>query len=281
MELTNRQRRERVEYVCPTTSVSQLTNITPQVGFSLNTLDTKATYNGPSGPAQVMPAMNSAQINVVMDPTDTNDAITMLQSASPPSYLELFNEPDFSFQNLTVLTDPIPAAQNLAALFAVPHPKTTLISPALMNANSDWLTTFRDNCNNCFDQIPIIAMHVYNPDPSGVMGQITQLHTTWPDKKIWITELSPATAGCSLTNTGTGPGTMANYMSTLIPQILALGYVDKVFWNSGEWDSPAINGAPEACNPSLVDANGHATDVLKALGTVCGGGNTATARRRG
>lgn len=153
-----------------------------------------------------------------------------------------------------------------------------------MDANSDWLTTFRDNCNDCFDQIPIIAMHVYNPDPQGVLDQITQLHSTWPNKTIWITELSPATAGCSLTNTGTdltASNTMANYMGTLIPAILKLGYVEKIFWNSGEWNSPAINGASDSCNPSLVDANGDATDVLKSLQAVCGGtsGNTATSRR--
>lgn len=74
---------------------------------------------------------------------------------------------------------------------------------------------------------------------------------------------------------------MANYMGTLIPQILALGYVEKIFWNSGEWDSPSINSAPDGCNPSLVDANGDATDVLKSLYAVCGGGSgtTATSRR--
>ncbi|KAK4693257.1 hypothetical protein P7C71_g4107, partial [Lecanoromycetidae sp. Uapishka_2] len=222
-----------------------------------------------------------------MDPTDTNNAISMLTGSSPPPYLELFNEPDFSFDNLTPLTDAVTAAQNLSALLATPHPQTTFISPALMDANSDWLTTFKNNCNGCFDQppiqIPIIAMHVYNPDPQGVMDQITQLHSTWPDKKIWITELSPATTGCSLSSQGTDgtqAGTIANYIATLIPQILQLGYVDKIFWNSGEWNSPPINNAPAACNPSLVDANGDATDVLKVLGTMCGGsGSTATSRR--
>ena len=228
------------------------------------------------------PTMNSAQIHVVMDPRDTDEAMTMLQSGSPPAYLELFNEPDFSFENLTMLTDAQTAAQNLSQLFDISHPLTTFISPALMNANGDWLTTFKDSCNNCFDQIPIVALHVYNPDPSGVMAQITQLHGTWPDKKIWITELSPATTNCTLINTGTGPGTMADYIGTLIPQILALGYVEKIFWNSGEWNSGPINGAPAACNPSLVDANGNPTDVLSALGKVCGiSGGTATSRRRG
>jgi len=228
----------------------------------------------------MMPAMNTAQINTVMDPNDIDAAVSMVQGSSPPPYLQLFNEPDFSFENLTIITDAIPSAKDLARLFDIPHPKTTYISPALMNANSDWLTIFRDNCNNCFDQIPIVAMHVYNPSPQGVLDQITQLHSTFPTKKIWITELSPATAGCNLQNTGTGPNTIADYMNTLIPAIMKLGYVEKIFWNSGEWESPAINSAPDHCNPSLVDANGNPTDVLKAYGTVCGGsGSTATSRR--
>ena len=196
----------------------------------------------------------------------------MVQGANPPQYLELFNEPDFSFQGLTPLTDAITAAKSLAGFFTIQHPQTTYISPALMNANSDWLTTFKSNCNGCFDQIPIIAMHIYNPDVDGVMAQITQLHGTWPDKKIWITELSPATSGCTMDATAIG-----TYMQTLFQKIMALGYVEKIFWNSGEWDSPAINGAPDSCNPALTDTSGNPTPVLTALKNSCGGsGGTAT-----
>ncbi len=218
-----------------------------------------------------MPELNNNQIHVVMDPRDTPAAITMVQGPNPPRYLELFNEPDFSFKNFTPVTDAVTAAKNLAGLFSIPHPQTSYVSPALMNANSDWLTTFKSNCNGCFDQIPIIAMHVYNPDPQGVMDQITQLHATWPDKKIWITELSPATSGCSMQ-----ANDMATFMSTLFPKITALGYVDKIFWNSGEWDTPAINGAPDGCNPALTDGGGNPTPVLTALKNYCGGGGTAT-----
>ena len=231
------------------------------------TLDQKDTY----GNCPVTPALDNAQIHVVMDPRDVDAGVAMVQGDSAPQFLELFNEPDFSFEGLTPMTDPIPAAQSLAKFFSIPHPKTTYISPALMNANGPWLPTFRDNCNSCFDQIPIIAMHVYNPDPDGVMGQITQLHATWPDKKIWVTELSPATSSCSM-----DANAMTTYINTLIPKIAALGYVDKVFWNSGEWNAAPINNAPGPCNPSLTDASGNSTPVLQALGTVCGAGGTVT-----
>lgn len=237
------------------------------VGFAIGTLDKTETY----GNCKTMPALNDAQIHVVMDGRDVEEGLKMVQSENPPAYLEFYNEPDFSFMGFTPLTDPIPAAQELAKFFSVPHPKTQYISPALMDANGPWLKTFFANCNNCLDQIPIIGLHVYNPEVQGVMDQINTLHATYPDKKIWITELSPATKDCSM-----DMAKMTTYMQDLISQMAATGYVEKVFWNSGEWDAPAINGAPEACNPALTDASGNPTPVLEALGKICGGGGTAT-----
>ena len=250
------------------------------VGFSLGTLDTKSTYTGPDGhPARTMPALDAAQIHVVMDPTDVDSAVTMMKSNSAPQYLELFNEPDYSYQGITPITDAKTSAQDLAPLFNMPHPNTSYISPALAYANSDWLPTFRDHCNKCFDQIPIIAEHIYSPDPAAVMGFITQLHNTWPDKKIWLTELSPSSAQCTLQSTGSGPGTVTDYINTLIPQIVGLGYVEKIFWNSGEWSTGGLTaGGDGSCNPSLTDAQGNPTEVLKALHAVCGGtGGSVTA----
>ena len=207
-----------------------------------------------------------------MDHTYIQDALTMLKN-NPPPYLELFNEPDFSFEGLTLTEDAGPSASDLKILFDTPHPNTKYISPALMNANGPWLPAFFQACDGCIDQIDVIALHVYNPDPQGVMAQITQLYSTYK-KTIWITELSPAASGCSL-----NPTTMAtNYINTLIPQIIKLGYVEKIFWNSGEYDSTPINSAPTPCNPNLTNMDGSATSVLQALGAVCGinPGGTAT-----
>ena len=119
-------------------------------------------------------------------------------------------------------------------------------------------------------------MHIYDPDPASIISEIQQFHSTWPDQVIWITELSPARDDCTLTAAASGAGSIGEYINTLIPQIAALGYVEKVFWNSGEWDSSAINDAPAACNPSLTDANGNPTTVLDVLGQVCGGSTAAS-----
>ena len=242
-----------------------LTNPSYLVGFSLQTLDKQADYGlSATQGSQLKGAFNKAQIPIVMDRTYIQAASTMLAN-NPPPYLELFNEPDYSFEGLTPTEDAVPSASDLKTLMNTPHPNTKFISPALMNANGPWLGEFFQACNGCIDQIDVIAMHIYNPDPQGVLDQITQLHGTW-GKPIWITELSPATAGCGL-----NPTTMAStYINVLIPEILKLGYVEKIFWNSGEPDSPPINGAPGPCSPSLTNADGSATSVLQALGAACG-----------
>ena len=205
-----------------------------------------------------------------MDPRNVDQAVQLLQS-DPPQYLGLLNEPDYSFQGGTPTTDPVAAANALKPLFAASHPKTTYLSPALAYGTSDWLPTFRDNCGGCFDQIPIISTHIYNTDTTAVLNEVTQLHSTWPDKKIWITELGPATQGCTLDSQG-----IIQWMNTLLPQLKALGYVEKVFWNCGEHGA-GIDGTPNGpCNPSLTNDDGSPTDLLFAYGKVCGGSSATS-----
>lgn len=219
-------------------------------------------------PESSTPDLNEHQIHLVMDPRNVDQAVELLKT-NPPKYLGLFNEPDFSFQDSTPKTDPVTAASALQPILSAAHPQTTFLSPALAEANSDWLATFRDHCNNCFDQIPIISQHIYSPDTNYVMGQITQLHATWPDKKIWITELGPATQGCTLDNDG-----MIQWMNTLLPQIMQLGYVEKVFWNCGEHGA-GMDGTPNGpCNPSLTNDDGSPTPLLTAYSKLCGGGGS-------
>ena len=141
------------------------------VGFALSTLDITHTYNTDSGPAKTSPSLNAGQIHQVMDPTDVSAAVQLLQN-NPPQYLTIFNEPDYSYQGLTPLTSATDAAKDLQPLFAASHPKTTYLSPALANASSDWLPTFRDACNGCMSQIPIIAMHLYNQGTNAALALI-------------------------------------------------------------------------------------------------------------
>jgi len=198
-----------------------------------------------------------------MDPRDTKAAQAILSSNKTPAYLELFNEPDYSYGGATPLTDPIPAAKELSKLIGMPHSKTKFISPALANPNNaSWLPIFFDNCKAYKDQIDIVAMHLYEPDVDKALGSITQFHNTWPDKRIWITEFGPYNgggSGCTFDQAG-----VANYAKTIIPKIDALGYGDKIFWN-------CVDAEPaDVCNPSLTNEDGSANDVLKAYSGACG-----------
>ncbi len=238
-------------------SKHSLTAISHLVGFALGSLNTTTTYDTGSGPAATIPSLDAAQIHQVMDPTEVSAAVQLLQS-DPPQYLTLFNEPDYSYQGLTPLTSATDAANDLQPLFAAPHPSTTYLSSALANANSDWLPTFRDSCKGCMSQIPIISMHLYNQDPNAALALIKQLHGTWPDKRIWITELAPGTGDCTLDTAG-----IIAWLNTLVPQIVALGYVDKIFWNCGE------SSTASTCKTELTNNDGSPTAILKAYSAIC------------
>ena len=204
-----------------------------------------------------------------MDGRYVNDAITLIKT-NPPNYLELYNEPDYSFQGVTPLTDPGTSASQLAPLFTMAHPNTTYISPALADATSSWLDQFFAACNGCIDQIPIIAMHIYSPVVQTVMDKINAVHSKsgLGMKDIWITELSPASSDCTLDSAG-----VIDWMNTLIGRIhQETPFVKKIFWNCGEHGGGADGLAGGSCNPSLTNDDGSATSLLDAYGKVCGGG---------
>lgn len=148
-----------------------------------------------------------------MDPSQIKSALAAITSSSPPAFLELFNEPDFSYKGSTPLTSPREAAKALRPLFDA-KTTTQFISSAVAFPNSDWLTRFRDSCNGCFKKIPIIGVHIYSPDVGIAMGKIRKVHSAFPDKRIWITELGPASAldqGCKLDEQG-----VINWMRSLV-----------------------------------------------------------------
>ena len=196
------------------------------IGFSLGN-----GYNEPAY-AGMTPQLDTAQIPICMNPDKVGTCVQSLTSDHPPEYMEIFNEMDYSWEGMTPTADPQTAANTVPPIFAANTP-TKLISPALAYTGSSWLPQFGAACNGCMEKIDIVAGHIYNKDPAQVMNIINQFHNQWPDKKIWLTELAPASSksdGCTF-----GDAEMINWMQTLLPQILKLGYVEKVFWNNGAW----------------------------------------------
>lgn len=179
--------------------------------------------------------MKAAQIPICMDPSKISQAgvncLNELSSDSTPTFMEVFNEPDYSYENATPLTSAQDAAAAAEQLISAAGNKQ-LISPAPAFTGSDYLTDFFGNCTECDSKFNIIAAHVYSPDPNAAVKQITDLHDKWPTKDIWVTEISPASGtgqGCELDENG-----VVGWMQTVLGQVKALGYVKKVFWNSGE-----------------------------------------------
>ena len=174
--------------------------------------------------------LEAHRVPVVVDPTYLDDAKALLQN-SPPPYLELFNEPDYSFGGFTPITSPQDSANDLRPLIQMGAP-TQFISPVVAYTGSNWLKEFQGNCTECMDKIGIIGAHIYSVDPNGAIDQIKKVHDQWPDKKIWVTELAPSTGdpACQYDEAG-----MNNWMTTVVNQIKGLGYVDKIFWNTGTW----------------------------------------------
>ena len=204
----------------------------PIVGFTQIPVSSSPTYNVNGQAAPDSPSIDSAQIKICMDPTDTAAALTMITSPNPPQYLELFNEPDFSYMGFTPLTSPQDAAANLTQILAA-QTTTKFISPAVAFINSDWLAQFDTACGQCIEsKIDIVSAHIYNTSPDTVISMLQTLHSTW-NKPIWITELAPASdpsQGCTFND-----AEVINWMQTLLPQIVNLGYVERVFWNTGGW----------------------------------------------
>lgn len=207
----------------------------PLVAFCLSPLSSCADYNTPPLP----PSMQNAQIPICMNPSSITQSapncLSLVSSSSPPAYLELFNEPDYSYADSTPLTSPSSAAAAITPLLPYAN-TTTFISPAPAFTNSDYLSQFFASCGAaCNDTIDIIAAHVYSPDPDAAVKQITDLHAVWPGKKIWVTEISPASGtgqGCEFDEEG-----MVGWMQSVLGRVKGLGYVEKVFWNCGEYVS--------------------------------------------
>ncbi|MCJ1257755.1 hypothetical protein MMC24_005581 [Lignoscripta atroalba] len=209
-----------------------------------------------------------AQIKLCMDPRDVSNAVSLITSSSPPTYLELFNEPDFSYMGITPLTSATDAAAALAPLFQA-KTSTTFVGPGLADPNSGWLTQFNDACGKCIDKsIPIMSMHIYSNSTDGVISSIEKFHSTWPSKKIWITELAPSSdptgQGCIMSEAD-----VIKWMQTVVPRIVKLGYVDRIFWNSGEYGTLMNTSGPKMCDSSLTNADGSATELLKAYSKIC------------
>ncbi|KAI9803069.1 MAG: hypothetical protein M1833_001139 [Piccolia ochrophora] len=210
-------------------------------------------------------AVNKGQIRIVMNPLQVPDAVKIVTSPDPPEYLEIFNEPDIGgFGN--PITPAAEAAKAVKPLLDA-KTKTKYISPAPALGYTQYLPDFFKACK-CLDRFPVIAMHVYRPKAAEAIEVIRTVHRQFPTKKIWITEISPASRredNCALDGKG-----MIKWMNEVLGWAARTGYVDRVFWNCGEYGT-LYPEDPNRCNPSLTknDTNSSPTELLRNYGKLC------------
>ena len=169
---------------------------------------------------------------MVITADNVQDGVNLVTGASPPAYLQLLNEPDGGFYGQPIL-QPQDAVNALQPLLTATT-STTFLSPAPAYPDSDWLPQFFSACN-CDDKFPIVLAHIYNVDPNGAIASIQNVMNQFPSKKIWITEISPASSAdqnCTLDSQG-----VIDWMNQVIGWASLQDQVDRVFWNSGEYVS--------------------------------------------
>ncbi|KAL9001050.1 MAG: hypothetical protein Q9169_000534 [Polycauliona sp. 2 TL-2023] len=240
------------------------------VAFTLQPISERESYNtiDPPGACPAPDGFESARLPLVMDPTDTDKAVELLQAKPPPPFLGLFNEPDLSAGGYTPMTSPKDSVKHLSRIIDARTSGTKLLSPVPaypVSPEHQWLNEFDGNCTGCMDKIDIISAHIYHVKPEDAINQIKDIHDRW-QKPIWVTEISPTTRTDNCKFDG---DEMIQYMTTVVSGIKDLGYVEKIFWNTGAYGVLA-KGYDNICNPSLTNKDGSPTALLDTYKGLCG-----------
>ncbi|KAL9580463.1 MAG: hypothetical protein Q9212_004482 [Teloschistes hypoglaucus] len=186
------------------------------------------------------------------------EAVKLVNGPNPPAWLLTFNEPDFSYTGVTPGTPtmtPEQAAAAIKPLLDQPGTSTKYVAPATADSSGRWQEDFFAACK-CKDFFSAYNMHQYNKDSGAVIDAVTAYHSKFSDKPLWITEIAPGNAGCSVSWDQAG-----QFMKDIFKFAKNSGFVDKVFWNSG---NQLTNGDTNVCNSWLIDSSGNPGPLLAA-----------------
>ena len=193
------------------------------------------------------------------------DLITPDNSTTPPKvlpeWLLTFNEPDYSYMDSTPTMSPQQAADAIKPLLAVSGSTTKLVAPVPADSGSTWLDEFFTACN-CKSRFSAYNIHIYAPTSADIISKLTAFRGAHGDMNTWITEVAPgmASPACSL-----GWDTVTGIMNDVYKFAHSSGYVDRVFWNTGN----QIGGDDHnVCNSYLLDSGGNPSPLLKSFQNV-------------
>lgn len=204
---------------------------------------------------------NPGQIPMMAFASDVADAVTLVNSASPPPFLLTFNEPDYSYMGVTPTMTPQQASDAIQPLLASPGTATQFIAPVPADPTSTWLSEFFTACN-CQSFFHAYNIHVYLPTLQQAQDDITTFHNTWSDKPTWVTEIAPGNASpaCSL-----DWPTVEAYMTGLYSWGASTGWIEKIFWNTG---NQIGGGDTNVCNSYLLDSSDNPSPLLATFSGV-------------
>ncbi|CAL8575938.1 hypothetical protein XPA_001832 [Xanthoria parietina] len=204
------------------------------------------------------PRAKQAHIPMMAFEKHVNDTVKLVNGPDAPEWVLTFNEPDYSYMGWTPTMDGKTAAAAIAPLLAQPGSKTKYVAPATADPNHPFLEEFFAACN-CKDFFSAYNVHSYNPDSAATIKAMDEYHGKWNDKPLWITELAPG-GGC-----GKSPETVGKFFKDMFKFAKNSGYVDKVFWNTGnQIDAKDSN----VCDSWLVDGSGNPGPLMEKFNAI-------------
>lgn len=180
------------------------------------------------------------------------DRVIALKTNGVAKYLLGFNEPDGIEQsNITVER----AVENWPKLEALDLP---LGSPAPVNTENEWMTSFMSEAKTNNLRIDFVCMHWYGGlNVDSFLAKIEKTYELY-GKPIWITEFAPADWNAtSPENSKHTKAEILSFMKEVLPQLDKLSYVHRYAWYSAKITSGPLG------NAALYDDQGNLTTLGK------------------
>ena len=187
--------------------------------------------------------------------SDVAAAVSLVTGPSPPAWMLTFNEPDYSYGGVSPTMTAQQAADAIKPLLDAKPGKTQFVAPVTADPTSSWLDDFYSACD-CKSFFAAYNIHIYTPTSDTVQSTLTTFHNKYNDKPIWLTEIAPGMANpsCSL-----GWDTVKTFMDDVYRFAAGSGWVDRVFWNTGNEIGPDDHNV---CNSYLLDTGGNPSPLL-------------------
>lgn len=180
------------------------------------------------------------------------DEISKLKTQGIAKHVLGFNEPDGSDQSNIEVERAIENWHKLEQ-FNLP-----LGSPAPVNTENEWMTSFMSEAKTKDLRIDFVCMHWYGGiNVDSFLAKIDKTYELY-GKPIWITEFAPADWNASSpANSKHTKAEILTFMKEVLPKLDDLSYVHRYAWFSAKTTSGPLG------NAALYDDDGNLTTLGK------------------